>query len=85
VVEDGAVLNADVDVVDWVVVLLRFVMLANLEFDARAVGNRIEDRSELLFGPPVLSFDAKIEVFRKSPQLRKIQLGQRGPAFGLSP
>jgi hypothetical protein len=34
VVEDGAVLNADVDVVGWVVVLLRFVMLANLEFDA---------------------------------------------------
>ena len=81
VVEDGAVLNADVDVVGRVVVLLGFVVLANLEFDARAVGNRLEDRSELLFGPLVLPFDAKIEVLRESPRLWEIQLGQRGPAF----
>jgi hypothetical protein len=67
VVEDGAVLNADVDVVGRVVVLLGLVVLSNLEFDARAVGNRIEDCSELLFGSLVLPFDAKIGVLRESP------------------
>lgn len=80
-VEDCPVLNADVDVVGRVVVLLGFVVLSNLEFDTRAVGNRIEDRSELLFGPLVLSFNTKIEVLRESPRLREVQLGQRGPAF----
>ena len=75
VVEDGAVLNADVDVVGRVVVLLGFVMLPYLEIDARAVSNRIEDRSELLFGSLALPFDAKIKIFRESPRLREIQFG----------
>ncbi len=68
-------------------VLLGFVMLANLEFDARAVGNRIEDRSELLFGPLVLPFDAKIEVLRESLRLREIQLDSAVPPLNrrLSP
>jgi len=80
-VEDGPVLNADVDVVGRVVVLLGFVVLSNLELDARAVGDRIEDRSEFLFGPLVLPFNTKIEVLRESPRLREIQFGERGPTF----
>ena len=80
-VEDGAVLNTDVDVMGRVVVLLGFVVLSNLEFDARAVGNRIEDCSELLFGTLILPFDTKIEVLGESPRLREIQLGQCGSTF----
>ncbi len=75
VVEDGPVLNADVDVVGRVVVLLGFVVLSNLEFNARAIGNRIENCSELLFGSLVLPFDTEIEVLRELPRLREIQFG----------
>lgn len=81
VVEDGSILNADVDVVRWIVLLPRFVMLSNRELDPGVVGDRIEQPSQLALRPLILARDAEVEVLGEPPRPREIQLAQRSTAL----
>ena len=78
VAEDRTIVDADVDVVSRVVLLLGLVMLLNRELDSGAVGDCIEQAPQLALRPLILSRDAEVEVFAESSRPRKIQLAQCG-------